>query len=318
MLIAATLDNVTKMFADTGDSPKDTLPLSQTGADSTGEDSITTIVPPQPHVTQDSSILDSAVTKKPHKLNRVVVNNAFQADEKLTFKIHYGFIKAGEAIMQVKDIVYLEDYKPAYHISTTARSAKFFDVFYKVRDSVETFIDTRGFFSWKYIKHLREGGYIFDLYADYDQRNGIANVETIRYENDELTEIRNREEFQLQIPEYVLDVLCAFYYVRTQELEVGMPIYMSNHDNKKVYDLKVIIQRKERIKVDAGTFDCIMVQPVLQGEAIFKQQGQLWVWLTDDERKIPVQMKSKVAVGSITTELIKIEGVPLPLRAQVK
>jgi hypothetical protein len=318
MLIAATLDNVTKMFADTGDSPKDTLPLSQTGADSTGEDSITTIVPPQPHVTQDSSILDSAVTKKPHKLNRVVVNNAFQADEKLTFKIHYGFIKAGEAIMQVKDIVYLEDYKPAYHISTTARSAKFFDVFYKVRDSVETFIDTRGFFSWKYIKHLREGGYIFDLYADYDQRNGIANVETIRYENDELTEIRNREEFQLQIPEYVLDVLCAFYYVRTQELEVGMPIYMSNHDNKKVYDLKVIIQRKERIKVDAGTFDCIMVQPVLQGEAIFKQQGELWVWLTDDERKIPVQMKSKVAVGSITTELIKIEGVPLPLRAQVK
>jgi hypothetical protein len=318
MLIAATLDNVTKMFADTGDSPKDTLPLSQTGADSTGEDSITTIVPPQPHVTQDSSILDSAVTKKPHKLNRVVVNNAFQADEKLTFKIHYGFIKAGEAIMQVKDIVYLEDYKPAYHISTTARSAKFFDVFYKVRDSVETFIDTRGFFSWKYIKHLREGGYIFDLYADYDQRNGIANVETIRYENDELTEIRNREEFQLQIPEYVLDVLCAFYYVRTQELEVGMPIYMSNHDNKKVYDLKVIIQRKERIKVDAGTFDCIMVQPVLQGEAIFKQQGKLWVWLTDDERKIPVRMKSKVAVGSITTELIKIEGVPLPLKAQVK
>jgi hypothetical protein len=93
---------------------------------------------------------------------------------------------------------------------------------------------------------------------------------------------------------------------------------MSNHDNKKVYDLKVIIQRKERIKVDAGTFDCIMVQPVLQGEAIFKQQGELWVWLTDDERKIPVQMKSKVAVGSITTELIKIEGVPLPLRAQVK
>jgi hypothetical protein len=67
-----------------------------------------------------------------------------------------------------------------------------------------------------------------------------------------------------------------------------------------------------------GTFDCIMVQPVLQGEAIFKQQGELWVWLTDDERKIPVQMKSKVAVGSITTELIKIEGVPLPLRAQVK
>jgi hypothetical protein len=270
------------------------------------------------HVLKDSTITDSTITRASYTLDRVVVNNAFRVGEKLTFKIRYGFIKAGEAIMEVKDIVHLADRAPTYHILTTARSARFFDAFYKVRDSVETFIDTKGFFSWKYIKRLREGGYLFDLYVDYDQPNGIANVETIRYNNDEPLTVRNREEFQLEIPEYILDVLCAFYYVRTQDLEVGMPIYMTNHDNKKIYDLKVIIQRKERIKVDAGTFDCIKVKPVLWGEAIFKQKGELWVWLTDDENKIPVQMKSKVAVGSITTELIRIEGVPLPIKAQVK
>lgn len=253
-----------------------------------------------------------------NKLDRVIPNHAFRPGEKLTFTIRYGFVKAGEATMAVQDIVEIREGIFTYHIVTTARSAKFFDAFYKVRDQVETYLDTRGLFSWKYHKRLREGGYKFDLLVDYDQLNGIAQIERIRYESEEPLKIRHQERFELEIPEYVLDVLSAFYYVRTQELKVGEPIYMANHDNRQVYQLQVIIQRKERVKVDAGTFDCIMVQPRLLGEAIFKQKGELWVWLTDDQYKIPVQMKSAVAVGSITTELKKIEGVPNPIPARVK
>lgn len=292
---------------------------SDTLSASTQNDSL-----PAPGIQQDQdetndSLLIELLEKPPiYKLDRVINNRAFHVGEKLTFNIRYGIIKAGEATMEVRDIVNIHDSIPAYHIVTTARSAKFFDAFYKVRDSVETFLDTKGIFSWIYHKRLREGGYKFDLLVDYHQRHGIAHVEGIRYEGDEPLRVRNREEFQLEIPEYVLDVLGAFYYVRTQKLELGMPIYMANHDNKEVYKLQVIIQKRERVKVDAGTFNCIMIQPRLQGEAIFKQKGELWVWLTDDEYKIPVQMKSKVAVGSITTELKKIEGVPLPLKSQVK
>ena len=127
-----------------------------------------------------------------------------------------------------------------------------------------------------------------------------------------------KENFTVKIPPYVLDILAAFYYVRTQKLRVGIPIYLTNHDNKKVYDLRVIVQKRETIKVKAGKFKCIMVQPQLRGEAIFKQKGELWVWLSDDQYKIPVQMKSAVFVGSITTELTKIEGINLPLPSQVK
>lgn len=266
----------------------------------------------------DSSAPILAVKSPPNPLDRVIHNKAFGVGEKLTFNIRYGIIKAGEATMEVRGIVNLNDSIPVYHIVTTARSAKFFDAFYKVRDEVETFIDTKGFFSRRYHKRLREGGYKYDLLVDYDQAGGLAHVEGIRYDGDEELKVRNREMFQLEIPQYVLDVLAAFYYVRTQKLELGMPLYMSNHDNKKVYDLQVIVQKKERVKVDAGTFNCVMVQPRLQGDAIFQQKGELWIWLTDDEYKIPVQMKSKVAVGSITTELKKIEGVPLPIKARVK
>ena len=262
--------------------------------------------------------VDSSDTLVYHALDRLVENHAFFPGEKLTFNIRYGFIKAGEAVMEVKDTVTVKDSIPAYHIITTAKSAKFFDGFYKVRDSVETFLDMKGLFSWKYKKQLREGSYKLDLLVDYDQHYGIANIERIRYHNKEPLEIRSQSAFKLDAPTYVIDVLGAFYYVRTQELNLGEPVYISNHDNKKIYDLQVIVQKRETIKVDAGKFRCIKIQPRLLGDAIFKQKGELWVWVTDDQYKIPVLMKSKVAVGSITTKLKKIEGISLPLPSQIK
>ncbi len=250
-------------------------------------------------------------------LNRIVPNRAFSVGEKLTFVVRYGFIHAGNAIMEVKELTEIEG-RPVYRIISTARSKKAFDLFFKVRDSVETYIDAQGIFSWKFVKRLREGAYKFDLFVNYNQYSGVASVEMIRYHNDEPLRIKNREKFELDIPQYVQDILSSFYFVRTQSLRVGVPLYLTNHDNKKIYNLKVIVQKKEVVKVKAGKFRCIMVQPQLKGESIFRQKGKLWIWLTDDEYKIPVQMKSAVTIGKITTELTKIEGLKLPLPSQIE
>jgi hypothetical protein len=271
----------------------------------------------------DTSVVDSTSNPpvipeyQPNLLDRQISNQAFQLGEKLTFTVRYGVIKAGEATMEVEEIVLIGD-RPAYKIVSAARSAKTFDLVFKVRDRVESWVDTQGIFSWKFNKILREGAYKYDLLVDYHQAHGKAAVHTIRYHDEEPLQIKKQEKFEIDIPPYVLDILASFYYVRTQDLTVGMPVYLSNHDNKKVYDLKVIVQRKEIIKVKAGKFRCIIVQPQLMGEAIFKQKGELWVWLTDDQYKIPVQMKSAVFVGSITTELNKIEGISLPLPSQIR
>ena len=266
----------------------------------------------------DSTVRDSTLSDSlPYVLDRVIPNEAFEVGEKLTFVVRYGIIKAGEATMEVESIVPIGD-RQAYKIVSKAKSARTFDLFFKVRDQVESWVDTQGIFSWKFNKFLREGGFKFDLRVDYDQPYGIANVQSIRYEDDEPLRIRDQNEKEVLIPPYVLDILASFYYVRTQNLRVGRPIYITNHDNDKIYDLKVIIQKREVIEVDAGKFRCIMVQPQLLGDAIFQQKGELWVWLSDDQYKIPVQMKSAVFIGSITTELKKIEGISLPLPAQLK
>ncbi|RMG66696.1 MAG: DUF3108 domain-containing protein [Calditrichaeota bacterium] len=251
-------------------------------------------------------------------LTRVVPNRAFFVGEKLYFKIKYGLFRAGSATMEVLDSIQVSKGRTAYRIRTTARSSKFFDWFYKVRDSVETYLDTRGMFSWRFYKRLREGGFKFDLLAEYNQTNRKARVQLVRYHNETPLRVRKKEVIELPLPPYVLDVLASFYYVRTQPLEVGMPLFLPTHNNRKVYIMQVIVQKEEVIRVAAGTFRCLKLLPRLQGEAIFKQKGRLWVWVTDDELHIPVLMKSKVAVGQITTELYQMEGVKGPLPSRIE
>ncbi|HQV31067.1 MAG TPA: DUF3108 domain-containing protein [Calditrichia bacterium] len=251
-------------------------------------------------------------------LERVVENRAFDVGEKLTFKVRYGFVKAGTAVMHVKEKVKINDTAEAYHIVTTAKSARFFDPFYKVRDQVESYVDTRSFFSWRYHKRLREGGYKFDLKVDYQQPYGYAEVEKIRYHSDEDKGIRSQNSFFIEIPEYVMDVLASFYYTRTQNLRVGEPVYMTNHDNKKIYNLEVVVEKKEIVEVEAGKFLCTKIEPRLKGDAIFQQKGRMWIWVTDDERKMPVQIQSKIKVGSIFIELTDYEGLNGPLAAKIR
>ena len=254
----------------------------------------------------------------PRVLDRVVPNTAFDVGEKLSFVIRYGFIKAGYATMAVPEEVTVRDSFPAYRLVSLARSTKGFDLVFKVRDTVESIVDKRGFFSWQFTKKLREGSYKFDLFVNYDQLMGKAYIRSIRYENDEPLRIREKKEMVVPIPKYVLDVLGAFYYVRTQRLEPGEPIYLVSNDHEKNYPLKVLVLKREIKKVKAGTFRTIKVEPQLRGEALFKQKGRIWIWLTDDERKMPVLMKSKVLIGSISTELIRYEGLNGPLPSKIK
>jgi hypothetical protein len=223
------------------------------------------------------------------KFKRVVTNPAFGTGERFEFSVGYGMIKAGTAVMEIPEIVKLDGRK-CYHIISTAQSNKVFSVFFKVDDKVESFMDMYGLYSLRYDKHLREGKFKADASMIFDQDNHLA--------------IYHSGKDTFQVPDYVQDVLSAFYFVRTQDLQVGRSIFVDNHTDKKTYSLEVKVLRKERVKVEAGEFDCVVVEPLLKTPGIFEQKGSLTVWLTDDEVKMPVLMKSKVFIGSISTELV--------------
>lgn len=251
------------------------------GKTNSKSDEETPLVPPQMEI--------RLRTPEESELKRVVTNRAFGPGERLEFSVGYGVIKAGTAVMEIPDMVKVNGSK-CFHIVSTAQSNKVFSVFFKVDDKVESFMDAYGLFSLRYDKHLREGKFKSDMSMAFDQENHLALYSS------------GKDTFQ--VPEYVQDVLSAFYFVRTQDLQVGKSIFVNNHTDKKTYPLEVKVLRREKVRVEAGEFDCLVLEPLLKTPGIFEQKGSLTVWLTDDAAKMPVLMKSKVIIGSISTELV--------------
>lgn len=218
--------------------------------------------------------------------DRYVENVAFGVNEKFTFEINYGFINAGGATMEVARLIEYNN-RPCYQTVTRAFSNNFFSTFYKVDDRVESIVDAIGIFSWRFEKNLQEGSYRADRQYTFDQHLNLvySGKDTI------------------EVAPFTQDALSVLYYVRTQELEVGKSIFVDNFTDGEKYSLEVKVLEKEEITVPAGTFDCIVVEPLLQSVGVFRHEGKLKVWLTDDRLKMPVLMKSKVLVGSISAEL---------------
>jgi hypothetical protein len=218
----------------------------------------------------------------------------FGPGEKLVFSIDYGLINGGEGVLSVVGMVEHEG-EMCYHIESTALSNRFFSSFYKVRDKVTSYVDADSLFSRYFNKHLREGDYKKDEEVHFDHVRGKALYS------------HNRE---YDIVYGVQDVLSSFYYVRTLDLEVGRDIYLAAHSSKKTYEMRVIVHRREAVKTDLGEFDCFVVQPIMVGEGLFKHEGDLVIYITADERRIPVLMKTKLPVGSIKATLTEFTLAP--------
>lgn len=249
------------------------------------------------------ALLISTTTLYSQKENfRKIENRAFKQGEKLIFDVKYGFITAGVAEFSIPKITKIAG-RDVYNVVFKVSSVPAFDLFYKVRDRYETFIDVEGIFPWRFEQHIREGKYSRDFSAFFDQRKGRAITTEGSYD----------------IPKYVNDIVSAFYLARTfdySKMKIDDKIYLENFYKDKVYPLEVIYRGKESISVTAGTFNCIILEPVVKEGGLFKSEGSIIIWLTDDELKIPVKVKTKVLIGSIDAELIAYEGLAGVLKSK--
>ena len=226
---------------------------------------------------------------------RTVENNAFKVGEKLTFDVKYGFVTAGIATFYIPKLKRISG-REAYYITFEVNTVPSFDWIYKVRDRYVDYLDKEGLFPWRFEQHIREGGYTRDFSAFFDQRKGKAKT----------------SEGEYDVPKYVNDIVSAFYLARTfdySNMKVDDKFHLQNFYKDKVYDLDVRYVGRETVEVPAGKFDCIIVEPLVQEGGLFKSEGNILVWLTNDKLKVPVKVKTKVVIGSIDADLTSYEGL---------
>ncbi len=247
------------------------------------------------------TIADS--TKNPAAL-RSLPQQAFTFGERLVYDVGYSFIIAGEAVMAIPKIDTISG-RPCYQIEFTVNSTPTFSWIFKVEDRYESYLDVEGIFPWRFRQKLHEGKYRREFEAEFDQINHVA------YANDK----------QYPIPPYVHDIISAFYFARTldySQMRPGQKVYLENFYKDTTYPLPIKFLGHQRLDVDAGEFDCVLVEPLIREGGLFKSEGRIIIWLSNDERKIPVKVSTRVAIGSIDAELREYSGLAGEVRAKVK
>lgn len=220
---------------------------------------------------------------------RKVENRAFQVGEKLTYIVKWKGVAGGTAVMHVKKIVKISG-RDAYYVTLSTRSSKFFDIFYKIRDLIESYVDKEGIFTWKQRKKLRGGKY-------------RSNKEIIYHQEEHQALYKGKK---IDIPLYVQDSLSSVYYLRTQELKEGDPLIIDANDDGKNYSVEVKVIGIEKVATPSGKYEALKIEVVWKGEGkIHTESSQMW--LSNDQRKIPVKIEKQSDMGTITMLLKKAE-----------
>jgi len=221
----------------------------------------------------------------------------FGAEEELNFAISYGVITAGSVKMTVEEAVNIDSI-PIFKVTSRVKTTSFFDRLYKVRDLIEIEFSQQNFQTFRYHKKLREGKYRQNRINLYYPGSGYANY----MKKDKKAKKWTEKKYDIPVPSH--DIFTTFFSIRTREFAVGDTIIATVTEDAKINTVNIVINRIKNIKTMFGKIDCYELEPQLRGtDSIFKQSGDIYIYLTADEAKIPVLLESEVIFGSFRATL---------------
>lgn len=232
----------------------------------------------------------------------------FRDGESLTFSATWMNISVGDATMTVDTAGRFEG-KPAIHLKAHASSNRAFSLFFSIKDAGESWVDPEGLYSLGFVSDQKEGN-IEDYQKwvmDYD-RAVATRHRARRKDGGELKSSRKDHPIDTT---HVQDAFSMLYYYRAFPLKVGSKLESDVFVSRKVWKLTVEVIGQEKVRVPAGTFDCLKIRPRVTLDGEEQKKGQMTIWITDDDRKIPVKIQSEVPLGKVNAVLSKLkEGKP--------
>ncbi len=226
---------------------------------------------------------------------------AYGDGEWFKFRVHYGFVTAGYATLQV-DNKYL-DGRSVYHVQGEGKTTGLSKLFFKVEDYYESYIDKYNDRPYRFIRKIDEGGHTKDIQIDFDHESGRALVHNKKHETKET----------VSFPRDAQDMVSAFYYLRNNldvnTISEGDTVDMNMFFDKENYKFRLKFLGRETLKTNFGKVPCLIFRPYVQAGRVFKEKESLTVWVSDDDNKIPLLIKADLAVGSLKATLTEFKGL---------
>lgn len=211
----------------------------------------------------------------------------FGPGERMEYDVRFGALRVGNAHMEVVGLDNLRG-RVAWHIAFWVQGGNFL---YRVNDVYESWMDAETLSSLRFVQELEEGG------KEIERRFEIYPERAVFVQTSKKPA---KEEKSVNQP---LDDGSFLYFIRTIPLEVGQTYDFFRYFRPDRNPVRIRVLRKERLRVPAGTFNAIVVQPVIKTKGIFSENGHAEIWLSDDDRRIMLQLKSKLSFGSLNLYL---------------
>jgi len=232
----------------------------------------------------------------------MAVQNLLNSILMVPFLYSSGFISAGKVYFEVKKGNSLYGRNILKIVSST-RTSSFFDAIYKMRDIITSYIDEKGLFTWKYLKIQRDGSKKMNSAFNYLYQDNYIGRYRAEFKKGEVSSHSEK----IKINDFVRDPFSAIYYIRALNFKVGDVFSFTAHSSSSTYEVKVIIEKIETVRVPAGKFRCYKIKPLALKEGVLQEKGSMEIWLTVDKFKMPVKIRSKLAIGSITSKLYEFK-----------
>lgn len=218
--------------------------------------------------------------------------------EDLHYSVRYGFIEAGEARLTVSEGP-LYGGRRTWKVVGEGRSTGALDWVFKVRDHYESHVDREGLFPHRFIRKVREGGYRLERDIAFDPTRRTAAI------------AEGKATRHHVMPAFVQDLVSAFCCARRlplDRMQMGEVLVIPTLVDGKIHAVRAKFSGTKSIKVKAGRFQALAFTPVVQEGRIWKDDDDLTVWVSADERHIPLLVESDLVVGSIRLELVADES----------
>jgi len=220
-------------------------------------------------------------------------NPAFGPGEKLKFEVRALGMVGGYGTLEVGNPVTLQG-RLCYSLSARATAAFPFSAVFQVKDVQTSYFDNVDFLPWKFENRVQEGKHRSENIELYDQ----VHHKVVRTHDGKPPE-------ELDVAPFTQDIISCFYYFRLLPMKVGETYSIPTQAAGQNYNLIVEVLRKEKVTLDTGTYDCVMIKPHVRYATIFRNTDDIEIWLTDDARHMPVLVRSAIFIGHVEAKLLE-------------